>query len=369
MFRTCKFCIRICSIRFGSNVCRRVQNHISGPKVVEFLQTVTPASVTKLQPFHSTLSAFLKQSDAPGGIVDDTVIVRLEGDNFYFVTNAACREKDADFISKELSSFKSRHGEAPTWNVMDGHGLIAIQGPLAAEILETVLADPATTNLKELYFGQSRYAKIKLPGGKSSSDVLISRGGYTGEDGFEISITGPETTAVTQSLLDTAGKDKLRLAGLGARDSLRLEAGMCLYGHDLNETITPPEAALGWIVGKDRREATKAEDGAFNGADVINAQLLGKSKGGIAIEKRRVGFIVDGAVAREGAIVYDMEGKEIGNITSGCPSPTLGKNIAMGYVKSGQHKAGTEVQIEIRKKMRKATVSKMPFVPSKYYKA
>lgn len=324
--------------------------------------------MSTLKPYHSTLSAFLKRSDAPGGIVDDTVIVRLGENEFYFVTNAACREKDGRYLAEELAAFKAKHGSAPDWKIWEGQGLIALQGPLAAEILESSLADPTASNLNSLTFGQSRYLKLKLNDGSTSSDLLVSRAGYTGEDGFEISIPESETVKVTRSLLESAGKDKLRLAGLGARDSLRLEAGMCLYGHDMDENITPPEAALGWIVGKDRRGATKAEEGAFHGAEVVNAQLLGKAKGGVAIQKRRVGFVIDGAIAREGALIYDLEGNLIGNITSGCPSPTLGKNIAMGYIKSGLHKSGTEVQVEIRKKLRKATVSKMPFVQTKYHK-
>src|SRR4051812_49013374 len=168
----------------------------------------------------------------------------------------------------------------------------------------------------------------------TDAEVLVSRGGYTGEDGFEISIPSFATEAVTQFLLDTA-KDDLRLAGLGARDTLRLEAGMCLYGHDLDDTTTPVEAALSWIIGKDRRA-----NGGFHGDSVILQQLKKKSEGG-GVSRRRVGLIVEGAPAREGAEIVNGEGEKIGNITSGCPSPTLKKNIAMGYIKDGMHKSGT----------------------------
>jgi aminomethyltransferase len=310
----------------------------------------------------------LKTENVPGGIVDDTVITSLGNGEYYFVTNAACREKDADFLQGELLKFKSQYGAAPSWEVMSDAGLVALQGPLAADILEAVLVDGDKGKLRDLFFGQCKHLQVKFGDGSKSSPLLVSRGGYTGEDGFEISIPGPETVHVTETLLKSATQDKLRLAGLGARDSLRLEAGMCLYGHDLDESITPPEAALGWIVGKDRRGENDPTKGAFNGAEKVNAQLLGKSKGGIAIERRRVGLVVEGGIAREGATIHDGEGNQVGRVTSGCPAPTLGKNIAMGYIKSGLHKAGTEVQVEVRKKMRKATVTKMPFISTKYYK-
>lgn len=241
--------------------------------------------------------------------------------------------------------------------------MIALQGPLAVGILESVLADRATVDLTKLFFGQCRLACLHLPDGKTSSDVLVSRGGYTGEDGFEISVPGEEVTAVVEMLLQTAGKEKLRLAGLGARDSLRLEAGMCLYGHDLDDSTTPVEAGLSWVIGKDRRT-----EGGFHGAETILRQLKKKSEGGEPPKRRRVGLVVQGAPAREGAEIVDSEGKSVGKITSGCPSPTLKQNIAMGYVKSGQHKAGTELEVVVRGKNRKATVTKMPFVPSKYWK-
>ena len=191
----------------------------------------------------------------------------------------------------------------------------------------------------------------------------MSRAGYTGEDGFEISIPGEEAVAVTETLLQSAGEEMLQLAGLGARDSLRLEAGMCLYGHDLDDSTTPVEAALSWVIGKDRRQA-----GGFHGAEKILAQLTPKSKGGAGVERRRVGLVVEGAPAREGAEIVDEKGEKIGNVTSGCPSPTLGKNIAMAYIKDGFHKAGTDVEVMVRGKKRKAKVAKMPFVPSKYWK-
>jgi len=295
--------------------------------------------------------------------VDDTIITRLAPELFYVVTNAGCREKDLQYFTEQLEAFRSTSQEAVEWKVLDGHGLIALQGPLSEEILGAVLVKPDEANLKELYFGQSKFIKIKLAGSEISDPLLVSRGGYTGEDGFEISISPEQTVAVTQALLSSATSERLQLAGLGARDSLRLEAGMCLYGHDLDDTTTPVEASLSWVIGKDRRAA-----GGFHGAEVILKQLTPKSKGGAGVERRRIGLIVEGAPAREGADIVSENGEKIGTITSGCPSPTLKKNVAMGYIKDGFHKSGTNVEVVVRGKPRKAQVSKMPFVPSKYWK-
>jgi aminomethyltransferase len=295
--------------------------------------------------------------------VDDTIITRLGPESFHVVTNAACREKDLKYFEEQLSEFKNEGGEEVEWEILEGWGLVALQGPLSEDILSSVLIEPEGTQLKELYFGQSQFIKVKLLSGEASNPLLVSRGGYTGEDGFEISIPPMETVAVTEALLQNATKERLQLAGLGARDSLRLEAGMCLYGHDLDDTTTPVEAALSWVIGKDRRTS-----GGFHGAEIILSQLTSKSKGGSGVERRRIGLIVEGAPAREGADIVDEKGEKIGNITSGCPSPTLGKNIAMGYIKDGFHKSGTNVDVLVRGKKRKAQVTKMPFVPSKYWK-
>lgn len=295
--------------------------------------------------------------------MDDTIITRLGPDKFYVVTNAGCREKDLAYFTEQLAEFKQNGGEKVEWEVLEDWGLIALQGPLSEDILTGVLVEPEEAKLREMYFGQSKYIKVKLLGMEVSSPLLVSRGGYTGEDGFEISIPPTEAVAVTEALLQSATPKKLQLAGLGARDSLRLEAGMCLYGHDLDDTTTPVEAALSWVIGKDRRTAS-----GFHGSGIILQQLTPKSKGGAGVSRRRIGLIVEGAPAREGAEIVDEKGEKIGNITSGCPSPTLGKNIAMGYIKDGFHKSGTEVGVVVRGKQRKATLTKMPFVPSKYWK-
>lgn len=345
------------------DVSHMVQHHFSGADAQKFLERITPAGLEELGVHRSTLSTLLWPGT--GGIVDDTIVTRLGPETFYVVTNAGCREKDLKYLAEQLGEFKKAGNTSVEWEVMDGSGLIALQGPLSEEILNSVLAAPEETNLKELFFGESKFVQVKLLNGELSHPLLVSRGGYTGEDGFEISISPKQTVAVTETLLQTATPEKLQLAGLGARDSLRLEAGMCLYGHDLDDTTTPVEAALSWTIGKSRKSQTPP---TFHGAETILSQLTPKSKGGKGVERRRIGLIVQGAPAREGVEIVNAEGEKIGNITSGCPSPTLGKNVAMGYIKDGFHKSGTEVDVVVRGKKRKAVVSKMPFVASKYWK-
>ncbi|TGJ81779.1 hypothetical protein E0Z10_g6987 [Xylaria hypoxylon] len=305
-----------------------VQHRFEGPGATEFLERITPGSLKSLWTHQSTLSVLLWPET--GGIVDDTVITRLGPELFYVVTNAACREKDLAYLKEQLAAW---NGAEVRHEVLDGWGLVALQGPLSEELLTQVLGDPAETNLRELYFGASLFAKVK---------------------GAANPVLGPE---------------KLQFAGLGARDSLRLEAGMCLYGHDLDDTTTPVEATLAWIVAKRRRKLT-SDAAKFHGADVILAQLTPKSKGGSGVARRRVGLTIEGAPAREGAEIVSADGTndKIGVVTSGCPSPTLGKNIAMGYVKDGLHKAGTEVQVVVRGRSHKAVVTKLPFLTGKYWR-
>lgn len=344
------------------DVSHMVQHTFSGPGAADALGWLSPADANMLPEGQARLSALLRNT---GGIVDDFMITRTGPERFHVVTNAACRAKDLKFIGEELQALKG-----VDWSVEDRAGLIALQGPQAAAVLGEVLQ---SVRLEDLYFGQATYGVIRLRDGSRTREVMISRGGYTGEDGFEISlILGPEQgpevvakemTALVETLMDVAGPGTLQLAGLGARDSLRLEAGMCLYGHDIDEHTTPVEAGLNFIIPKERRDT-----GGFSGAEVILPQLVPKSKGGAGVAKRRVGLVVQGAPAREGAELVSKEGEKIGMVTSGCPSPTLGKNIAMGYVKSGMQKAGTEVDVVIRGKKRPGVITKMPFVPAQYYR-
>lgn len=297
--------------------------------------------------------------------MDDTVITRIGPEMFYLVTNAGCREKDSTYLAREIEAEKGV-GDIK-WEVMNNWGLIALQGPLSADVLRNALAGSDQIDFQSFHFGQCKQVSMTLPHSSSSANIQVTRSGYTGEDGFEISISPEVVQPVVEHLLQSAGADRLRLAGLGARDSLRLEAGMCLYGHDLDDTTTPVEAGLGWIVHKNRRTA-----GGFHGDKVILKQLQPVKDGG-GPSRRRVGLVVQGAPAREGAEIVALGGggqepKIIGKVTSGSPSPTLGENIAMGYVQNGYHKAGTELGVLVRGKKREVKVVKMPFVPSRYYK-
>ncbi|KAL2858318.1 hypothetical protein BJX68DRAFT_228411 [Aspergillus pseudodeflectus] len=349
------------------DVSHMVQHKLSGPGALDLLMKVTPSSLDKLQDNTSTLSCLLEPYT--GGIVDDTVITRLSKDTFYFVTNAGRRDEDLAFLQAEIDIFKSANpGKHLTWEILEDRALIALQGPEASAALQPLIkgagSDPAA-DLSTLYFGNCRYLHLNLPVA-SEEPLLISRTGYTGEDGFEISIPAPLATTVTTTLLENPS---VRLAGLAARDSLRLEAGMCLYGHDISTSQTPPSAGLGWIVGKDRRDPSSPAS-RFNGAETILPQLASPAT---TLSQRRVGFTVEkGSPAREGAIIVDINDEsktQVGVVTSGLPSPSLGgTNIAMGYIKQGLHKKGTEVGILVRNKVRKATVTAMPFIETKFYR-
>lgn len=357
------------------DVSHMVQHKLSGQLAEEFLMTVTPSSINTLSKHSATLSCLLSEA---GGIVDDTVITRLGRDSFYFVTNAGRREEDLTFLQKEMDKLlqaKEVSKDKLNWHVLDHHSLVALQGPEAVNVLqELVFKDEedeelVDADLSTLHFGHSRWLQLTLPDGMNTPSLLISRTGYTGEDGFEISIpseNGDSTelaTSITRAL--TANKDRVKWAGLAARDSLRLEAGMCLYGHDIDLDVTPPMAALGWVVGKDRRSEDATP--AFNGRNEILKQLASPK----SMTRRRVGVLIEkGPPGREGAEIVDPVSNEvIGKITSGCPAPSMdGQNIAMGYVKNGYHKKGTQVGVKVRKNVRKAEVARMPFLDSKFYR-
>jgi aminomethyltransferase len=185
--------------------------------------------------------------------------------------------------------------------------------------------------------------------------MIVSRGGYTGEDGYEISVPDSAAEGVARWLLD---QPEVAPIGLGARDSLRLEAGLCLYGHDIDETTTPIEGTLAWTIGKRRRE-----EGGFPGAANIQRQLAN------GVSRRRVGILPEGrAPAREGTVIADADGTEIGHVTSGGFGPSVGGPVAMGYVAIGHAKAETPVSLMVRGKAMPAKVAKMPFVPAGYYR-
>ncbi|KAK4704255.1 aminomethyltransferase, partial [Phenoliferia sp. Uapishka_3] len=340
-----------------------VQSTFTGPGAFAFLSLLLPASLASLpipksssDAYGASLSALLTPE---GGIIDDCMITRWGDQSFYLVTNAGRAERDMAWIKLNVSRWNESHSDAEQVNfdILSNWGLIALQGPTSHLALARLL--PPSISLSTLTFSQSLH--IKIPSLPSSPTLHVARLGYTGEDGFEISIPTDlsATEVLAQMLLD---QPEVKLAGLAARDSLRLEAGLCLYGHDLDEGTGIGEAGLNWIVGKDRRTP-----GAFIGAERTLAEL---KKGGTS--RKRTGLIVEkGPPAREGAKIFSADGAtEIGVVTSGLPSPSLAKNISMGYIqtKDGLNKKGTQVLVEVRKKMRNAEVVGMPFQPAGYYR-
>ena len=278
---------------------------------------------------------YTQLTDAAGGIRDDLMATRF-GDTLWLVVNAACKDDDFAHIAAAL-------GDRATLEIA-ARALLALQGPAAEAVLAELM--PACRTLK---FMQAAWTEW------NGEAVLISRCGYTGEDGFEISVAAEQAEALARALLAHADVEPI---GLGARDSLRLEAGLCLYGHDIDLTTTPAEADLLWSVPKRRRDAAD-----FPGA----ARVVGQIADGVG--KQRVGIVPQGrAPAREGTEVQNGDGETIGIVTSGGFGPTLGGPLAMGYVPPAYAAPGTEIQLIVRGKAMPAQIAAMPFVPQNYKK-
>ncbi len=302
------------------------------------IESLVPGDISGLKPGFMRYSLLLNEA---GGILDDLMITRpgelgTEG-QIYLVVNAACKDDDFAHISEQLAGVVKLERE-------DERALLALQGPQAAAVM-TRLAPGAG----ELVF--MRAAAMVVDG----VDCFVSRAGYTGEDGFEISIPADAADGLARRLL---AEPEVEPVGLGARDSLRLEAGLCLYGHDIDAITTPVEAALTWAVANRRRKSAD-----FPGAAKILEQLDS------GVTRRRVGLMPEGrAPVREGAVISDNDGNEIGKITSGGFSPTLERPIAMGYIDSAFADVGTKVQVSLRGRVLNAAVAAMPFVELNYHR-
>jgi len=276
-----------------------------------------------------------------GGIVDDLMVGRPEPDPaqgvLSVIVNAGTKDGDFDRIRAQV-------GDAADLVRADDRGLIAVQGPEAAAVLAPIL--PAAGDLSFMMMTRATF---------EGTEVIVSRSGYTGEDGFEILVPALKARALWDRLLQD---ERAWPIGLGARDSLRLEAGLPLYGHDLDETISPVEASLEFAISRRRREA---ED--FPGA----ARMLGELAG--RLDRRRVGLrVTEGAPAREGAEIVDAKGVVVGKVTSGGFSPTLSAPIAMGYVTPPFAETGARLGVVVRGKTQGAEVVAMPFVPHRYHR-
>jgi aminomethyltransferase len=306
---------------------------VHGRNVDSALEKLMPADFQAAADMKPKYSLLL---DDEGGIIDDLMATR-RGEDFYVVVNGATKLGDIAYMERRLPA-------DVIVDYMKEQALLALQGPRAAEVLETIV--PGVSGLGFMQGGPFEWNGHKL---------WISRSGYTGEDGFEISV--PATAAADLADAITAN-DLTRPIGLGARDSLRLEAGLPLYGHDLDDKTTPVMAGLTFAINKRRRV-----DGGFAGAMRIMAEL---ENGPV---EKRVGFEIEGRQpVREGALVLDGEGNEVGRITSGGFSPSLQRPIAMGYVAAPVADAGTALKLEQRGKLFDARVAPMPFVPHRYHR-
>ena len=308
------------------------QLHLSGEGVEAALEAVLPIDLATLKPHGPRYSMLL---DEEGGILDDLMVTRWD-DGFYLVVNGATKWDDIAHLREHLP-------DEVTLSHMDESALLALQGPKAAEALERLA--PGVSALTFMKGGQFQLGGVA---------AWISRSGYTGEDGFEISIPAEAAQQVADLICQ---QPEVKPIGLGARDSLRLEAGLPLYGHDLSPDHSPVDADLLFAVNKRRRS-----EGGFIGAERVLRDL---AEGTAQV---RVGLSLEGRqAAREGAEVY-AGGEKVGVLTSGGFSPSLQRPIAMAYVDRAQAAVGTALEIDVRGKRLSATVTAMPFVPHRYHR-
>ncbi len=317
------------------------QLQLIGDGAAAALEAIVPGDISALQIGRVRYTLLLAEN---GGILDDLMVTNA-GENLYLVVNGATKHDDIAYMRRHLP-------DTITLNHLEGAALLALQGPKAADALGRIGITPFEDGWPlptELYFMQAG------PFFWNGAPLGISRSGYTGEDGFEISVPADRVEALAAALV---AEPEVKPVGLGARDSLRLEAGLPLYGHDIEEETTPIAADLGFALSKRRREAAD-----FPGAERI---LDERENGSIA---KRVGLVIEGRQpVREGAPVLDNRGDAVGKVTSGGFSPTLQQPIAMAYVPTASAEPGTEITVEQRGKLFKGTVTAMPFVSHNYHR-
>ncbi|MEM7223094.1 MAG: glycine cleavage system aminomethyltransferase GcvT [Pseudomonadota bacterium] len=313
------------------------QVRLSGDGAAEALESIVPVDVVGLQPGHQRYAFFTNDE---GGLIDDLMITNA-GDHLFLVVNGACKVGDIAHMHAHLD------GRCTVEHLPD-RGLVALQGPTAAAALERLAPDVAP-----MLFMTAKNVEI------AGVPCYVTRSGYTGEDGFEISMAAESAETVARALL---AEPEVAPIGLGARDSLRLEAGLCLYGNDIDTTTSPVEAALLWALSKVRR-ADGARPGGYPGAEVVLGQLRDGAK------RKRVGLKPEGrAPVREGVELVDGEGRTVGHITSGSFGPSVGGPVAMGYVETALAKPDTELSAMVRGKAQPIRVAKTPFVQQRYYR-
>ena len=309
------------------------QIRLGGVGAVAALETLAPGDIAALAPGRMRYTLLLNDR---GGIIDDLMVTRRE-DGLFLVVNAARKHED-------LAHLRARLDPAVTIEPQFERALLALQGPMAAAVLARLV--PGIDRIPFMSAAEGAIRGVACG---------LTRSGYTGEDGYEISCAPEHAVAVAETLL---AEPEVAPVGLGARDTLRLEAGLCLYGHDIDETTTPIEAELPWTIGKRRRA-----EGGFPGAAHILRELTEPPA------RRRVGIRPDGrAPAREGSAIVDAAGAPIGTVTSGGFGPSLNAPVAMGYVAREHAAEGAALSVVVRDVARPARVSPMPFVPTRYYR-
>lgn len=312
------------------------QVEVRGPDVAAALERLLPTDVLGLKPGRSRYTLL---TNARGGVVDD-LLVGNTGHSYYLVVNAARRSEDLSVLRNGAPDLQLElHAE---------RALLALQGPAAATVLAALV--PAVAGLP--FMGGGAFVV-------AGAATWITRSGYTGEDGFELSLMADQAEAVARTLL---ADPRVRPAGLGARDSLRLEAGLCLYGHELNDTTSPVEAGLDWTIPRVRRLGG-ARAGGFPGAERIFAELTQGPT------RRRVGVQPEGrAPVRDGAVLRDAGQRVVGEITSGGYGPSVGAPIAMGYVLADAATVGALLYADVRGQRAPVRVMPLPFMPHRYYR-
>jgi aminomethyltransferase len=303
---------------------------IKGENALPFLQKIVSNDVSKLEKGQA-LYAYLP--NATGGIVDDLLVYHLDDDNYMCVVNAGNIDKDWAWFQQHNTENAEMH------NISDNTALLAIQGPKATEALQS---------LTEVDLSSIPYYRFKRGAFAGVDNVIISATGYTGAGGFELYFNKAHAVDVWNKILEAGKPFGLQPIGLGARDTLRLEKGFCLYGNDIDDTTSPLEAGLSWV--------TK-----FN-KDFIAKDILLKQKAD-GLQRKLVGFVmVDRGIPRHGYLIKDEQGNEIGIVTSGTQSPTLGYGVGLGYVDVAYTNTDSEIYIDIRGKLLKAKVVKLPFL-------
>lgn len=313
------------------------QLRLVGPDAAAALESLVPVDIVDLGVNRQRYALF---TNASGGILDDLMVTRRENDLFVIV-NAACKDADTRHLVANI-------GHRCTVVPMPERALLALQGPQAVTALARL--NPAVAGLVFMTGGTFTLA---------GAECFVTRSGYTGEDGFEISVPAAAAVTLAEALLAQA---EVAPAGLGARDSLRLEAGLCLYGHDIDETTSPVEAGLSWAIQKVRRPGG-ARAGGYPGAAVIEAHLAGGAP------SKRIGLIgLERAPVREGTTIVDAHGRKLGTVTSGTLAPTVNQAVAMAYLPPDHAAAQHEVYAEVRGKHLPMRVSPMPFNPHRYFR-